>query len=147
MAYQLAAWIQCNDQQQAELIKQLLERDTRPCFVEDVPAHHQALFELLDQIEYPAETTLDQDRLWLFWYMADYFGFDELTTLLDRLELTALFIFEVPDDPLVGDSYEDEDEDEASGRFWMLDKGVYVRVNRTTVTDKFPDSIVERLPE
>ena len=143
MAYQLAAWIQCNDQQQAGLIKQFLDRDTRPCFVEDVPAHQQVLFKLLDEVEYPAESALQQNRLWLFWYQVDNFGFSELTTLLNQLDLTALFIFEVPDYPMSGDT----DEDEVAGRFWMWDKGEYSRVSRAIVIDNFPAMIIERLPK
>ena len=143
MAYQLAAWIQCHDHHEAELIKQFLDRDTRPCFVEDVPKHQQAMFELLDQVDFPAESARQKDHLWLFWYKVDNFGFSELISLLKQLELTALFIFEVPDYPLSGDS----DEDEASGRFWMLDQGEYVSVDRSTVSDNFPVTIIERLPQ
>jgi hypothetical protein len=142
MAYQLAALVPCEDMARCALCKQLLDRGTRPLFAEDLSDEHLSLFEVIEEIDYPEESEILPEGLWLFWYRSEAFGFAELLRLLAQFGLQARFVFEVPDAPMSGDT----DEDEASGICWIGEGGEYVRVDREDLGKLLPPELIERLP-
>jgi hypothetical protein len=142
MAYQLAALIQCNDSDKCELIKQFLDRKTRPLFEKDVPADQIDLFKVIEYVEYPDTCERFKEGLWLSWFRVEDFGFPQVQELFEQLNVSAPFVFEVPDNPMSGDS----DEDEVSGNCWLWDDGTYVKASRGRIRSVFGTGIIERLP-
>ncbi len=142
MAYHLAALIQCDDSDQCDQLKSLLDRETRPLFEKDVPPNQHQLFQAIEDIDYPEESEFLDQGLWLFWHQVDNFGFEQLKELLESFGLSASFIFEVVDYPMSGDS----NEDEASGTCWIRQGNDYTRVSRNVTEDTIGSEIIERLP-
>lgn len=100
----------------AETYQDLLERETRPIFEDEVDSVHRSAFKVIDEIEYPSYSTLDDKMLALIWYEVDNLEFEDVYPLSQLDGVGLLAAYEIPDDPMSWD------EDVSNGWFWLPTK-------------------------
>lgn len=143
MSYLLQAWIQCDSVNQAKVLESLLARETRPLFSGDIAEEHRAMFDILEDVDYPTRIESDSSDLWVLWSEIEGIGFTELITILNRLGVSAPLVFEVVDYPLSADT----EVNEVSGWFWVLERNEYRKVRRAKVLKNFSKDITSRFPD
>lgn len=140
MAYVLKAWIQCRSPAETALIYQFLKRDSRPKFEEDVDPKYLPIYKSIETVDFPDEIEIHNDLIWICWSDRADFGMTEFQELLNNLDLHAVLIFEVPDNPMSSDS----DDDEVSGWFWVYENSRYVKKSPLEVLSALPESLTYR---
>ena len=140
MAYNLQAWIDCKSEEQANILLTLLSRDTRPVFPEDVIIEQQELFNEIELIEFPDELQQQGQFLWVWWH--DYKDIDVtfLNPILNTTNSVIALAFEVPNNPMSGDT----DEDETQGWFYVQEADEYIRLDKNQVEARFDRKLIER---
>ena len=116
----------------------LLARETRPIFLEDVDNGMQDAYSVIEEIDYPSSINQDETKLSVRWYE------------MDDLEIQFLIpLFELPDVKLVIgyeiDTYadsSDNSEEDMDGFFLCLDNEKYRRYRREAILEKMPIELV-----
>ena len=109
MAWFLSAVFSC-DEETGKLMAELLARDTRPEFPEDIPVGWKKFYDCLENLDYPKSIVVRKKRLYVEWN-------DDDTQLKDLARLAKCspnnshlkVVYYVPDDPMSGDEEDDED--------------------------------------
>lgn len=109
MSWFLSAVFSC-DEAVGKIMAELLGRDTRPDFPEDIPAGWEKFYACLESLDYPKNIIVKKKHLYAEWN-------DDETQLKDLVRLAKYspadiqlkIAYYVPDDPVSGDKEDDED--------------------------------------
>ena len=109
MAWFLSAVFSC-DEATGKVMAELLARDTRPDFPEDIPVGWEKFYDCLESLDYPKSIVVRKKLLYVEWN-------DDETQLKDLARLAKCspnnshlkVVYYVPDDPMSGDEEDDED--------------------------------------
>lgn len=125
MAWFLSAVISC-DKAVGKVMAELLGRDTRPDFIEDVPQGWEKFYSHLDSLDFPISIMLKKDLLYVEWH-DDETQVEDLEALMKSCPEKALIkvAYYVPDEPMSGD---EEDEEDVMGHVFAMRNGRLVKL-------------------
>ncbi len=136
MAWNLNVVVGCKTRELCKSLAFLLDRDTRPDFVEDVDAGVKPLYEAVETLDFPVSMSCHDRLLYIVWHDTGTQIEDVISAfggIQDQAGIKAVFL--VPDEPLSGD--EDEDEDAPiDGFFYVMRDNALVRVSRDIAKSK-----------
>ncbi|WP_028863804.1 hypothetical protein [Psychromonas aquimarina] len=130
MPYSLSVVVQSGSELAAQALKSILERDTRPDFIEDLPLNQQAIFEILEEIDFPLCCIQKNELLYVCWQETEL-SLDEIIEHLELANFNVLSIFYIPDYPMSGDG-----EHEMDGYFLLNMQGKYKKIDRKALSKK-----------
>lgn len=137
MAWFLSAVFAC-DESTKRTLSDMLSRDTRPDFPEDVPTGWERFHSCVERLEYPQDIIVKNNLLYVMWH-DDESQASDLAALTKSapVGVTLKVVYYVPGDPMSGD----EDEDDQDGQ----DLNGHVLVWRDQQLVKVPRQEVERV--
>ncbi len=139
MASYLSVLFQCDTPARARILADMLERATRPVFDDDLPEEERPLFRVVEDIEFPVYTEVNDNEVLARWDDVEGFAIRDLLPLIKLGDVDIVLAHEIPDDPL---SF---DEDLEDGWYWRKVGDKYEACSPKEISKHFGKKMIKRV--